>query len=183
MINKIFLEEKNVEKVSNDMIKNSIIKMDNFLDSYSKMKEKISKLKFIEKRVPDKFSYSEAKSSFFKNLFNSSEFIDYMGRISGVDFKKVDVKVLKFRHKNYTLMHDSLKSEESFHFVLFFCDGWDVKYGGNKVIIKGEKNFVLTPSGNSLVFFRLDERDREFFQYIKHFTGKSEFFVIEGSLK
>lgn|SRR3989338_250735 len=183
MINKIFLEEKNVEKVSNDMIKNSIIKMDNFLDNYSEMEEKISKLKFIEKRVPDKFSYSEAKSSFFKNLFNSSEFIDYMGRISGVDFKKVDVKVLKFRHKNYTLMHDSYKEKNEFHFVLFFCDRWEAKLGGNKVVIKNGKNFVLTPSGNSLVFFRLDERDREFFQYIKHFTGKSEFFVIEGSLK
>lgn len=183
MINKIFLDEKNILEISRNMEKMKIIKLDNFIDNYSEIEGRICKLKFIKKRIPDKFSYSEAKSSFLKNMFNCSEFIEYISGIAGIRFKRAEIKILRFGHKDYTLMHDSLRSEDGFHFVLFFCDGWGAEWGGNKVILKNGQNFVLTPSRNSFIFFKLDRGNMEFFQYIRYFAGKREFFALEGSLK
>ena len=123
------------------------------------------------------------------HLFNSEEFLDFVERLIGKKIGKAKIKIKKFRHKDYTLLHDEemkKEKEKRLEFFFFICEDWNFLYGGNKIFVIGEKNektFVFTPSGNSFSLVNKDKNIKEFVQYVKHFARDREFVIVEGWLE
>lgn len=92
-------------------------------------------------------------------------------------------EVRKWRHGNYTLVHDTDCSSAEFELdsILHLnCQGWEPEYGGfTSYIAKGEDEELLSvyPTENSL---SLVYRDKETLKFVKHINSRVNEMLTKG---
>lgn len=157
------------------------VKLDYFIDQrkYKKIEKIIKKLKFKQIKIPDKFSYSTPKSNInIKKLLGIGEIKNFIRAITNKNCNLSNLSIKKFKHKDYSIMHDSKKTENNMEFIFFICKNWNPMWGSNRVCVKNEKTFLFTPKGNSLVFINKKKITKDFTQYVNRFAKKSEIIII-----
>lgn len=155
--------------------KNKIVKLESFLISknYIELEKKLTKLKTIHNKIPDKFSFS----SFVKIPNEEQGLLGFLEEVIG---KVKTVEIKKFSHRDYTILHDDLKMEKGRKVYFFICANWKAEFGGNLVFVREKKdNFFVTPLGNSLVLIDKEKDTKEFVQYVNHLAGKNRFIIVE----
>ncbi len=182
-INSSYFERENIKLIKENFIKNRVIKLDDFLDkkSYGILSGNLKNLTFIAVKKPDKYSFALATTS--SGLMKELDllFCRYLSSIMEKEVK-FNLQIKRFSHTNYIIIHDEeFKSKKTvYEFVFYLAGKWDFDMGGNKVL-RGKKNYVITPLGNSLVLTKLENGTNSFSQYINYKAGKNSFMVIEGT--
>ena len=185
MINKIYLSEKTISKVREELRKKTFVLLDDFFDEnfYFLLKSEILRKKFSKKKIPDQYSFSEAENCRkFEKIFLSPQFLEFLEETFDLKIKKIEFSMRKFQHIDYTLIKNSLEKEKGFIFLFFVCDNWRKEFGGNKIFSINGENIIFTPMGNSIVFLNLNKKTKSFYQYVNSLSKRKEFFVIEGRI-
>ncbi len=186
-INPTYLQKKVIARIKNSYLKSASksLRLESFFRNavYNKLENAIKKLKFKYIKIPDRHSHSEVKlNKEINEIFNSKEFINFAQEITHKKTKKINVSTKKFKHGDYTLIHDSELKNKRIEFFFFICHKWKIEFGGNKVYVKGNKSFVFAPTKNTLVIIKREKSDKNFVQYINHRSGKRGVILIEGVL-
>ena len=181
MINQIYLKEKILEEIKKEFKKNKIIKLENFLESgvYKIVDLEARKINLNHVKIPDKFSFSFGKPpEKIKEIFLSGEMKKTIKKLTNKKINKIRIK--KFSHKDYTLIHDSSKNSKKIKIFFFICDTWNPDHGGNFVFTKSDrKTFYITPHPNSLCIINKQKEWKDFVQYINHLSQNRQIIVIE----
>ncbi len=186
MTNSFYLIEDVAKQINLTLKKEKVVRLDDFLEksNYNELLKDVLKLKFIKSNFPNKFSYSSSKIQ--KNIlkmFLDNSFLAFVEKISRNKINNIDLNLRKFSHRDYVLLHDSLKKEKGVIFLLFLFKGeWKPEFGGKRVFELTKEEIVVEPKKNSLFIVNLERKTRSFVKYINNFAGKNSFFVIEGKL-
>ena len=151
--------------------------------AYNELLASVSSSKSREVFVPHKFSFDSVDHR--GELFSSKEFLEFVRLVTGVRSNNATIDVKKFKHTNFTLLHDDLDSNARviFFYILGSKD-WKPEWGGQTIFTFGDgrEPIVFEPKANSLAIIKVPKGMRDFVKYIKHFSGRNEFFKIEGTL-
>lgn len=185
MISALYLNKNILEKIKAEFEKSNILKLEAFFNQsfYEDLKAEIENLKFRHKKAADKYSFSESTEiEKIKPFLENPEMSFFLKNLTS---KKIsDIKVKKFSHKDYTLLHDSEISAEQTKALIFICEKWPPDLGGNFVFTKSDgKTFYITPMENTLSLVKKKKDWKEFVQYINHQSSQRQIFVIEINLK
>lgn len=186
LINKNYLDKKSITAIKKEFKNKGVVKLDYFLESkeYNKLKKSVKKIRFFQKKAPDTFSYSTSKSNpDISKLLNIKEIKNFIKQIAGDNYNLSNLSIKKFKHRDYSIMHDSGKIEKGLEFIFFLCENWNPMWGGNKVYVKNEKTFLFTPKGNSFILINNKKFSKTFTQYINHLANKNSIILINGELK
>ena len=78
-------------------------------------------------------------------------------------------EIVKFQHKNYTLLHDNLKEKQQLRLIFDFTEDWNHDSGGfNSYINNSEELLRINPKENSLSIIQLNEKILNFTKYINN---------------
>ena len=185
MINKIYLSEKTISRVREELRKKTFVLLDDFFEREicKELTDDLKKRKFKHFRVVDEFSFSFSKiNKKIVKFFANENFLGFLQKISGKKVKSLSLDARKFQHIDYTLIKNSLEKEKGFIFLFFVCDNWRKEFGGNKIFSINGENIIFTPMGNSIVFLNLNKKTKSFYQYVNSLSKRKEFFVIEGRI-
>ncbi len=185
MITALYQNKSILKKVKQEFEKSNIIKLESFFTPtfYEELKAEVEVLKFKHKKVADKYSFSESPDSGkIASFLQDKEMEFFFDILTG---KKIsEIKVKKFSHKDYTLLHDSAISSEQTKALIFVCEKWPPDLGGNFVFTKSDgKTFYITPMENTISLVKKKKDWKEFVQYINHQSAQRKIFVIEINLK
>ncbi|MBI3334173.1 hypothetical protein HYZ97_01695 [Candidatus Pacearchaeota archaeon] len=134
-------------------------------------------------KIADRYSYSIIESRKIKELFNSSEFLEFISFIAEKKITHLEIIIREFGWKDYTLLHDKTSADSGLK-VFFFVpsiDEWDYFWGGSIVYKTSEgKSLVFVPSENTLCIVDKRKEDEEFTQYVNHYVGSERVIMIEA---
>ena len=183
MINKIYLSEKTISKVREELRKKTFVLLDDFFDEnfYFLLKSEILRKKFSKKKIPDQYSFSGAENCRkFEKIFLSPQFLEFLEETFDLKIKKIEFSMRKFQRGDYTLLHDSEKSNDGKEFIFFISDFWDAGFGGN-VFYLGKKPLIVQPRGNRLFVIRRN-KSRRFVKYLNSRCDKKSFVLVQGRI-
>eukprot|EP01134_Creolimax_fragrantissima_P001980 CFRG1980T1 len=200
-INPVYLQESSKRNISDKFVEESSIQLKNFLlqDKY----ESVAKALKEEERLNNEDSFwtinvtpiiaryaspvgATDELTHIKNLISSTEFVDFVNAIAGLEVTKGITRVRKFAHGDFTLLPngDTHRETECLEVSLVFSSKdkhWDAKWGGVKTyLVEGEEVISICPDANTLsLVFRSEETER-FVQYIDHRAGDCSYVDVEA---
>lgn len=183
MINQNYLNKGNLKIIKKEFHKSKMIRLDSLLkkNSYEKLKREIQQEKFVHEKIATKFSYSKCKlPTLAREVFDSPELKFIVQNIVGGRLGKINLELKKFKHKDYTIIHDSGIKQNQLEFFFFVCNLWNQKWGGNKIYIKKGKSYIFPPRENSFILIQNQRNAKDFIQYVNHLAKKNYFYIIEG---
>ncbi len=132
--------------------------------------------------IPDRYSYTLLDMpKEVDSFFHSANFLSLLQDVCGVKTKDVKIEARKFKHKDFTLLHDAENLKQGLGFSLFFSDLWKSQCGGSLIYSRGESDPLIFPvKGNSFVLVKTTRDVLPFVKYINHFAGESSFIQIWG---
>lgn len=134
-----------------------------------------------EECIPDQGHYFRKNAVSIKKVFNQ----EFIGNISKIIKKRVmvDIEILEFRQKCFTILHDEFKQDYSHELIMFLANDWDLKYGGRFVVIKkGEEKFEVVPQTNRALLVEC-KQTQSYIEYINHLAKNKKFSIIKIKIK
>ena len=182
MINKIYLNQETISRVKKELQKKKFILLDEFFDEnfYSSIEKEISKNKFLKKEILDRYSFFELENKKLEKFFLTLQFVEFLEEILGANLKNINFSARKFRHGNYTLLHDSEKNNGGTEFIFFLTNSWNEKFGGNVFYHRKKEPLIVNPKRNRLFIF--NGKNKKFVKYVNNLSGEKNFVLIEGKL-
>lgn len=190
MINSFYKNKDILEKIKKSYKENNpnhVLLLDFFeKDFYLKLKNKSHSERVKLEKTPNKFSYEELNSNSFEEVVDLRELNEFIGKILSRKTKLSNLRIRKFSHKDYTIIHDEQEHSEQEKFILFIPsrEVFNLSSGGQKVfqLDGGKENIKFTPKENSLVLIKQGKEDYDFIQYLNNLVGKESLIVVEGVL-
>lgn len=183
MINKIYLEQKVIEKLSEGFRNNAPrgMQLTSFMDkdSYALFLKNISNANFIKKEIRDMYSFFEAKPAAL-SFFKTKEFLSFCSALSGKKIKKSEPSLRMFMHGSYTLIHEET-AKKGLEFYFDLTPKWNNDFGGQIVYLAYDGSKVITPQyPNTLI---LAESGRSYLKYVNHLAGSEGRLIVYGKME
>ena len=182
LVNDIYLNAAVVKQMKTAFKNTGVLRLDSFFNElkYKAIFDLFDSINGKKKKIADRFSFEEMNAHKIKKMFASKEFISFISSIIGKKFYKIKVEVRRFRHRDYTLVHDF--NSRGIEFFMFFSKGWSDKLGGQLVYrdVDG-KSLIFNVRGDSFVLIN-SRSYRKFVKYVNHLAGKRSFVLIEGKI-
>lgn len=152
------------------------IQLQNFLknNKFKILQKAIMNSKYDLEYKPDCYSFYKIKKSNkiikeFIKFIESKEFRLLISFINNKITKLNNYEIVKFQHKNYTLLHDNLKEKQQLRLIFDFTEDWNHDSGGfNSYINNSEELLRINPKENSLSIIQLNEKILNFTKYINN---------------
>ncbi|MDO8508906.1 MAG: hypothetical protein Q7S27_04445 [Nanoarchaeota archaeon] len=184
--NEIYLDENTINQMRESYLQTGVIKLENFLkpEVYNELIKLIKDIRGEHVKIADRYSYEELGDlSGVGKLFSSKDFLEFVSKINGGEFSKVEYKILGFGHKDYTLLHDAEIDRKGTEFLFFFCEKWKDDFGGYLVYTDNEdKSLIFTPAGNNFVLINKDGLGG-FVKYINNLAKDERIILVWGKLE
>ena len=162
-LNEIYAKEKVWREMKDHygMSKDKVLKLQNFLDKEvcDYLLSGLSSGKKVN--APNKGSFEELDVSGLKELFESKDFLDFLGNVIGKKIASIDLRARRFGWKDYDILEDS-KDNVSEGFFFFLSKDWDESYGGQKVYVGGGEPLMCPVENNVFYVFGDREDSRSF---------------------
>jgi len=183
MVNKVYQDPKVITKIHRSL---PSISLHDFLEpkDYKKLVYRLKKCKWKKECVPDKFSFSIAKiPPKAAKILNHQEVLDILSKILKKEVDNIKLNAFRFAHKDYTILHDTLKSKPGTD-IVFDCTGlWNEESGGNLVYKhKNGNTNSIPPNPNVLSIVHRNKGDLRFIQYINHYAKKKKRLILMGTI-
>ena len=183
-VNEDYLNEDILEEMKKSYLDRRVLKLDGFLkdEVYDELVKMLMDVEGTKIKVADKYSYSKVDNLHgLERLFLSREFLELFDFIIDWKFEKCEIEIRKFKHGDYTLLHDS-DERKGIEFIFIFTDKWDDSFGGQIIytdnLNKG-RTFIFSIKGNSLILIDRERLGR-FVKYVNNLAGDRGFFLIFG---
>ncbi|MEK6760347.1 MAG: hypothetical protein AABX93_00300 [Nanoarchaeota archaeon] len=182
MINKIYLNQDAIRGIKKELDTKKFVMLDEFFNKnfYSSLNKEISNGKFSKREIFDRYSFFETSNKKFENFFIAPQFVEFLEEILGTKIKTINFSARKFQHGNYTLLHDSEKSDGKIEFIFFMTNSWDEKFGGSVFYPGKREPLIVNPMKNR--FFIFKGKSRKFVKYVNNLAGKKNFILIGGKI-
>ncbi len=183
-VNENYLDKNTLEEMKKKFFNDHALRIDGFLkgEVYDELVKMLMDVEGIKTKIADKHSYSKVDNLHgLERLFLSREFLELFNFIIEEKFEKCEIKIRKFKHEDYTLLHD-FDERKGVEFIFIFTDKWDDSFGGQIIytdnLDKG-RAFIFSIKRNSLILI-----DREglggFVKYVNNLAEDKGFFLIFG---
>ncbi len=125
------------------------------------------------KKIPYTKIYNPAFSSYHTAPFPSSSFLTtltpFFQDLAGTSLTLDNARILRFRQKDYTLLHDTLHEKKGITALLDFTSAWNPRFGGYHIYVQEQRElFHITPHPNTLTFLTTTAAMRSYIKYINH---------------
>lgn len=180
MINKIYTNMQTLKEMSSAFkMQGGILVLGEFLDrSGNKHMLDFQKKKGKQLFRGDLFSYESIDGETF---ISSREFQEFVEMIVGKKLKLTERANRKFKHKDFTLIHDEAKQNKRIVAIYTSTKNWNGGWGGQSVFTKGDGNpFIFPVANNSLIIIECKKEDYEFTKYINNKAGKNSFLQVKS---
>ncbi len=182
-VNGVYMNEEVVGQMKESYSQSGVIKLERFLkpEVYSELFNLVKDIRGDHVKIADRYSYEELGDlSGVGKLFNSNDFSEFISKISGKRFDEVNVNILGFKHRDYTLLHDSEDNREGMEFMFVFADKWKKEWGGYITYTDNEeKSYIFEPEGNC--FILIDKKGIVgFVKYINNLAKNEKFILVWG---
>ncbi len=180
LIDKLYSNTDEIRKAYENS--GNLILLQDFLDkeSYASIMEGLKKSKWKGEKIPDKHSYSTLKNENIENIFYGMN--AFFSKVTGKN-KISELKVMRFGHRDYTLIHD-LESRDETQFFFFSFDSWKNEWGGSIVYSDEEGNpIIFPPLKNGLGIIDKGKGINNFVKYVNCMAEDNCLFLITGVLK
>ena len=182
-LNGMYINEEVVMQMKESYSQNRMIKLESFLkpEGYKELFNLIKDIKGEKVKIADRYSYEELGDlSGVGKFFNSRDFSEFISKISGEVINGVNVNILGFKHRDYTLLHDSEDDREGMEFMFVFADKWKKEWGGYMTYTDNEaKSYIFEPEGNC--FILIDKNGMgSFVKYINNLAKDERFILVWG---
>ncbi len=129
--------------------------------------------------TPDKYSYALADEigalRTIQEVFQDTIFKLWVEEITGKQIKECQMEVIRFAHKDYTLIHDSETPEEGILIIYNPMLPWSAEAGGYDVFTMPEKDpLIIQPQANTLMLISLTEEIRHFVKYVNSLSKEKK---------
>lgn len=171
MINSLYKEVRVIAQMKEALEQQGVLLLPEFVDekSYQDMLSRIRKTKGEKNYSPAKFSFSELNIKF--DFLKSKELASFVRIVTGRQLSE-DFELMKFSHKDFTLLHDDFVGKNGFDIYFFIMENeWDASWGGN-LVYSGKDTKIITPQPNSLVIVKKKSDMQPFIKYINNFAKK-----------
>lgn len=180
MINTAYVNEELIEQIKELLEQEGIVQLNEFLDEkvLNDVKKKREQRKL--KRVYNPLSASYSWIDWAENVEDITAFIEkIVGRV-----KVRSVKLICFKHKDYTLINDKQSEEEGYTIIVELTDGWNKESGGFTSFIKNNEEMQrIYPIPNSLSLIKTNKELKSFVKYINHKAGNEKRIFLEIKCK
>lgn len=180
-ITQTYLKEELKEEMQKHFDEQGFIQLNSFLD------ENLTSLKNILLKETTNHIYKPLEISskilgeqtrydpniiLFLEYFKSKEFTSFLEEITGFSLTPKKCEILKYEHKDYTLLHDATNPEEDTIEVLFdLSDSIPNDAGGTLVYTtQNEEVLYLEPTYNALTILY---RPKELLSYLKYINNRA----------
>lgn len=156
-------------------------------ETYEAIQKIIQTGTFTHVKIPDKYSYAllnAEKILELNNILQNPEWASLLEAMIGKKIRSQTLKVKRFAHKDYTLIHDEQIKQHPYEFCIWICTNpWSPEWGGNKIYEKNEQAYTFSPINNTLALMKNNKHDHDFIQYINHTAKQSTYILIEGEIQ
>ena len=167
------------------------IQLQNFLknNKFKILQKAIMNSKYYLEYKPDCYSFYKIKKSNkiineFIKFIESKEFRLLISFINNKITKLNNYEIVKFQHKNYTLLHDNLKEKQQLRLIFDFTEDWNHDSGGfNSHIDNSEELLRINPKENSLSIIQLNEKILNFTKYINNQAKNNKAIFLRASFQ
>jgi len=167
------------------------IQLQNFLknNKFKILQKAIMNSKYYLEYKPDCYSFYKIKKSNkiikeFIKFIESKEFRLLISFINNKITKLNNYEIVKFQHKNYTLLHDNLKEKQQLRLIFDFTEDWNHDSGGfNSYINNSEELLRINPKENSLSIIQLNEKILNFTKYINNQAKNNKAIFLRASFQ
>jgi len=167
------------------------IQLQNFLknNKFKILQKAIMNSKYDLEYKPDCYSFYKIKKSNkiikeFIKFIESKEFRLLISFINNKITKLNNYEIVKFQHKNYTLLHDNLKEKQQLRLIFDFTEDWNHDSGGfNSYINNSEELLRINPKENSLSIIQLNEKILNFTKYINNQAKNNKAIFLRASFQ
>lgn len=166
------------------------IQLVNFLDiNIDGIKKEFEKVKFENIYIPDEKKLEILNEKELYNLeiiklvefFKSKEFLEYLEKITDFEIQFKSLKVKKYSHKDFTILHDNLKKEDLLEVYFDLTSNWKEEMGGTLTFTTREEEvFYLEPLCNALTILFKPEQVMKYLKYINNKAKENYILRIEA---
>ncbi len=182
-INSLYSYSSIASQMAEHFSRNGNILLKDFLSKefYSESLNELKQANAKEEYIPDRYSHSviEAPEK-LKEFLQSGALINFLSEIIGKKINKIDFRILKFKHRDFSIIHDEINPGKRTEAFFIFSDGWNSDFGGSTIYTKGDgEPLIFGVDGNILCLVKADEDTFSFVKYVNHFSEGKEFFKVE----
>jgi hypothetical protein len=180
MINEIYDNKKVLDEMNGFFTENGFIQLNEFLNSgFKEFRENIESENLIEvyeplfcrKKMLDMKNVYKLELIRIIEFFKSKQFLDFVEEITEFDLILSKFEVNIYSHKDFIILNDETKRDETVSLVYDLSDSFSEFMGGTLTYTtKEEEIFYLEPSYNSLAIFY---DPIEVMKYLKYINNKS----------
>ncbi len=189
MINPVYFDEKAIASIKQGFLSEKelqTISMENFLrgEILNQFFEEIKVQEFVRERNPCKYSIFKAKTPIrIQRFLNSLELRDLIGEMIEEHIIDIQSHVIQIGWKNYTLIHDDIRSDNVFEFYLDFTKQWQEQFGGYiSYYVPPDKYFKLPIKYGQFTVVHRRYGVAKFIKYVNNRAGSSKRYFISGRM-
>jgi Rps23 Pro-64 3,4-dihydroxylase Tpa1-like proline 4-hydroxylase len=189
MINNVYTNKKVLSEMEGFFTENGFIQLSDFLtENFKEFRENIEKENLLEIYEP---LFQKKKMLDMKNVyklelikviefFKSKEFLEFIEEITDFELNMSKFEVNVYSHKDFILLNDETKRDESVSLVYDLSDEFNEHMGGVLTYTtKEEEIFYLEPSFNCLSIFYDPIEVMKYLKYINNHSHGLKLIRIE----
>lgn len=153
--------------------------------SYHELQKHMQRLKFQREERPGSHCFGQADvSPSVKKLLVSTELLEFLERLLGVNVQRVSWRAHAFQWKDYWLLPEKTEAA-GVDIVMDISKGWNEDAGGLLVYRDAAGNFRKLPAlGNMLAIVERKTGVQRYVQYLNCYAGKNKRnFLLGGFAK
>ena len=192
-ITDIYLNNQTIEDAQKFFETEAFIQLNSFLENKNilDLKNKLDKLETKKIYNPMKYKFQEINIKNIYDLdlikliefFRSKDFLEYIENITGFNLNYKSIKLDKFSHGDFTIIHDDFQEKEDVIDIIFdLSDVFNENMGGILTYAtKEEEIFYLGPTFNTLSILFKPESVVSYLKYINNLAKNRKIlrFIIQ----
>lgn len=117
-------------------------------------------------------------------FFSSKDFIQFIEEILDLELMLHKIELNIYSHKDFILLSDYAKKDETIDIIFDLSDTWNEFYGGILTYTTNEEEvFYLEPSFNTLTFLYKPEEIMKYLKYVNNLAKNKKIIRLEIELK
>lgn len=180
MINDVYLKGEIFEDMQKFFTENGFIQLNDFLkENYKEFRENLLNQEMVSVYSPliERKKYLNLKNVYnlevlrLIEFFKSKEFLSFIENITEFDLNLASFKVNVYSHRDFILLNDKAKRDETISVIYDLSDQFSEDMGGTLTFTtKEEEIFYLEPSFNAVSIFY---NPIEVMRYLKYINNKA----------
>ena len=187
-LNPIYLQEEAMQALKKAFAQQQDIPHIQVQDFFRSEKAKtilqhLQRSHYQQRYVPDRYNYAAADHigslQTIQEVFQDPVFSLWLEEVTGKKSNACQISVVRFAHRDYTVIHDSEIPEEGLLLIYDPTRPWSSEAGGYEICTVPNKDpLVIQPKENTLTIVWMNKETRMFTKYCNHLSQNKKRYSV-----